>query len=111
MIKINFFFFQAEDGIRDIGVTGVQTCALPISGLAGKVCRCTGCHLERSELRLRSQAMERHRSSAARSDCGAPQTVPRLASTERQTRRTTQNTPLEQYPRIYRRDASTEQPY
>src|SRR3712207_7724571 len=28
---INFFFFQAEDGIRDIGVTGVQTCALPIS--------------------------------------------------------------------------------
>src|SRR3712207_7382746 len=27
------FFFQAEDGIRDIGVTGVQTCALPISGL------------------------------------------------------------------------------
>src|SRR5258707_9882465 len=26
-----FFFFQAEDGIRDIGVTGVQTCALPIS--------------------------------------------------------------------------------
>src|SRR3712207_7126821 len=28
-----FFFFQAEDGIRDIGVTGVQTCALPISGL------------------------------------------------------------------------------
>src|SRR5258707_7187867 len=29
-----FFFFQAEDGIRDIGVTGVQTCALPISGAA-----------------------------------------------------------------------------
>src|SRR5438445_3559164 len=27
----NYFFFQAEDGIRDIGVTGVQTCALPIS--------------------------------------------------------------------------------
>src|SRR3712207_60173 len=28
-----FFFFQAEDGIRDIGVTGVQTCALPICTL------------------------------------------------------------------------------
>src|SRR5690349_21862263 len=28
-----FFFFQAEDGIRDLYVTGVQTCALPISGL------------------------------------------------------------------------------
>src|SRR6266481_6932907 len=27
-----FFFFQAEDGIRDGTVTGVQTCALPISG-------------------------------------------------------------------------------
>src|SRR3712207_4896776 len=27
------FFFQAEDGIRDIGVTGVQTCALPICEL------------------------------------------------------------------------------
>src|SRR5882762_10936592 len=31
-IVINsFFFFQAEDGIRDSSVTGVQTCALPIS--------------------------------------------------------------------------------
>src|SRR2546429_2128900 len=27
------FFFQAEDGIRDVAVTGVQTCALPISGI------------------------------------------------------------------------------
>src|SRR5258707_12429703 len=31
-----FFFFQAEDGIRDIGVTGVQTCALPISNAHGE---------------------------------------------------------------------------
>src|SRR3712207_2913963 len=30
-----WFFFQAEDGIRDIGVTGVQTCALPILGEQG----------------------------------------------------------------------------
>src|SRR6266567_8074539 len=30
-----FFFFQAEDGIRDLTVTGVQTCALPISGGRG----------------------------------------------------------------------------
>src|SRR3712207_6943663 len=29
--RLLFFFFQAEDGIRDIGVTEVQTCALPIS--------------------------------------------------------------------------------
>src|SRR6266566_6005843 len=31
-----FFFFQAEDGIRDYKVTGVQTCALPIYVEAGK---------------------------------------------------------------------------
>src|SRR2546427_7543380 len=30
-----FFFFQAEDGIRDLTVTGVQTCALPISAIVG----------------------------------------------------------------------------
>src|SRR2546430_10119569 len=30
------FFFQAEDGIRDLTVTGVQTCALPISGGAAR---------------------------------------------------------------------------
>src|SRR2546422_5581702 len=29
--SVFFFFFQAEDGIRDVAVTGVQTCALPIS--------------------------------------------------------------------------------
>src|SRR3712207_8480309 len=36
--------FQAEDGIRDIGVTGVQTCALPIWGTgpcSGRRARCT----------------------------------------------------------------------
>src|SRR2546429_2968475 len=31
MLYWYFFFFQAEDGIRDVAVTGVQTCALPIS--------------------------------------------------------------------------------
>src|SRR5437867_12115005 len=35
-----FFFFQAEDGIRDRTVTGVQTCALPI--LIGLGCRAEG---------------------------------------------------------------------
>src|SRR5690348_1274211 len=29
-LNLDFFFFQAEDGIRDGRVTGVQTCALPI---------------------------------------------------------------------------------
>src|SRR6266536_6013693 len=31
LVIIRFFFFRAEDGIRDPLVTGVQTCALPIS--------------------------------------------------------------------------------
>src|SRR2546422_2124172 len=33
-----FFFFQAEDGIRDVAVTGVQTCALPISRSGSRSC-------------------------------------------------------------------------
>src|SRR5207249_7375136 len=35
-----FFFFQAEDGIRDRNVTGVQTCALPISPQPDRRPRC-----------------------------------------------------------------------
>src|SRR5260370_25875032 len=36
-MSFSFFFFQAEDGIRDSSVTGVQTCALPI-WVPGPVC-------------------------------------------------------------------------
>src|SRR5437763_2553891 len=36
MIQDFFFFFQAEDGIRDTSVTGVQTCALPIFPATGE---------------------------------------------------------------------------
>src|SRR5256884_6748288 len=36
------FFFQAEDGIRDVAVTGVQTCALPIYGETIKHARTLG---------------------------------------------------------------------
>src|SRR6266550_7614010 len=42
-----FFFFQAEDGIRDVAVTGVQTCALPISARS----RATRCCAERRSCR------------------------------------------------------------
>src|SRR5256885_7513559 len=38
-----FFFFQAEDGIRDYKVTGVQTCALPICRNAGRLPARTAC--------------------------------------------------------------------
>src|SRR2546422_9670536 len=37
MAREFFFFFQAEDGIRDVAVTGVQTCALPISTVVASV--------------------------------------------------------------------------
>src|SRR5256884_2614942 len=44
-----FFFFQAEDGIRDVAVTGVQTCALPILAerLGGEVVACDSTQLYR----------------------------------------------------------------
>src|SRR5699024_12145388 len=43
---VSYFFFQAEDGIRDRNVTGVQTCALPISQDRGDV------HLALAEYQL-----------------------------------------------------------
>src|SRR6266511_4921470 len=39
MVDGFFFFFQAEDGIRDFHVTGVQTCALPIRDDRGRACQ------------------------------------------------------------------------
>src|SRR2546429_1560868 len=43
LLQFGVFFFQAEDGIRDVAVTGVQTCALPISfsSRAARVCIAT----------------------------------------------------------------------
>src|SRR6266705_4461343 len=56
-----FFFFQAEDGIRDRTVTGVQTCALPIlrctpASISWAVVRSTG-----ARRRLRSRRSEERR--------------------------------------------------
>ena len=48
-----FFFFQAEDGIRDIGVTGVQTCALPISTILCRLCVIVSDNLCRTSLKIR----------------------------------------------------------
>src|SRR5690606_11073631 len=42
LVRVFFFFFQAEDGIRDFHVTGVQTCALPILAVVPSVTR-PGC--------------------------------------------------------------------
>src|SRR5437868_3090611 len=41
-----FFFFQAEDGIRDRNVTGVQTCALPIFQNSHANLTCSSCSLD-----------------------------------------------------------------
>src|SRR2546429_4217477 len=38
-LVVLFFFFQAEDGIRDVAVTGVQTCALPICNASSRPSR------------------------------------------------------------------------
>src|SRR5438445_9317199 len=42
-----FFFFQADDGIPDVGVTGVQTCALPICARRAEGAALVGGHLLR----------------------------------------------------------------
>src|SRR5687768_18566791 len=51
-----FFFFQAEDGIRDVAVTGVQTCALPIWNVLAAswqpaFCETDGAWTENNELK------------------------------------------------------------
>src|ERR1022692_2561640 len=44
-LDFRFFFFQAEDGIRDYKVTGVQTCALPICTWGTTPCAVRDCFL------------------------------------------------------------------
>src|SRR5438132_13202849 len=58
-LSFSFFFFQAEDGIRDHCVTGVQTCALPISRPpATRACArspaCATCRSRRRARRVRA---------------------------------------------------------
>src|SRR5690606_8584165 len=57
IVILFFFFFQAEDGIRDFHVTGVQTCALPILEQSRRTQ--TGQHQyhEQQELPLQAQAL------------------------------------------------------
>src|SRR5438067_9796085 len=60
-----FFFFQAEDGIRDRNVTGVQTCALPISSLFGR-CRSKATSEKRSQHCRATNRSAPNRASKAR---------------------------------------------
>src|SRR5438445_13156063 len=74
------FFFQAEDGIRDIGVTGVQTCALPISGVhllerpcaAGTSADAAGCTRARSARGCLGACVRCHGRGVRRYDAGPP---------------------------------------
>src|SRR5215469_10886623 len=59
-----FFFFQAEDGIRDLYVTGVQTCALPIS--CARARRPSSSARPRARSTWRSKARARPRSEERR---------------------------------------------
>src|SRR2546422_4554930 len=62
MGKYVFFFFQAEDGIRDVAVTGVQTCALPICERGAR----EGARDEPSDARVRPGGAPRRRPGALR---------------------------------------------
>src|SRR5689334_24654726 len=78
-----FFFFQAEDGIRDGTVTGVQTCALPIyeggsDAQAGATKECG----EQSEAEIRDGAISR-RDERCRARCCASWCACRQRSEER----------------------------
>src|SRR5256886_4723201 len=66
-----FFFFQAEDGIRDLTVTGVQTCALPISEGPRSAPRCRPRRSNLSTSRLPSWRQQLDVSPAANSSRAA----------------------------------------
>src|SRR3712207_7040484 len=67
-----FFFFQAEDGIRDIGVTGVQTCALPIWTSTSPTARTgsTSCSRRSRPGRARSTSWWPRSTRRCRAACG-----------------------------------------
>src|SRR3989475_7920947 len=65
-IVMSVFFFQAEDGIRDLTVTGVQTCALPISTRSWSETRAVICLREVAGIRTR----ERHAGNSQRGLAG-----------------------------------------
>src|SRR3712207_8146414 len=68
------FCFQAEDGIRDIGVTGVQTCALPISARTVAVEQ----HAEgQLESREREEVHRREEAEVRSREVELPREVPR----------------------------------
>src|SRR5690349_23460469 len=63
-----FFFFQAEDGIRDLYVTGVQTCALPISSSNARPLRRSRRRPPSPPPRATASDAAHHASTSSRSD-------------------------------------------
>src|SRR3712207_6876097 len=63
---VALFFFQAEGGIRDIGVTGVQTCALPILSTFGFIRASRNAELHRQASELAKAEAARANDEAAR---------------------------------------------
>src|SRR5205085_4676984 len=76
-----FFFFQAEDGIRDLTVTGVQTCALPISRWRTST-RCAGRWASRSATVSAVEKKRRRGPSAAAHARTAPRSEERRVGKE-----------------------------
>src|SRR5206468_4793895 len=79
-----FFFFQAEDGIRDLIVTGVQTCALPIfdrSAVGGGL-RSQEANLRQRDIRRRQAAslVLGRRAHASERSAQAPEAITGFAS-------------------------------
>src|SRR6266436_6886900 len=73
-----FFFFQAEDGIRDVAVTGVQTCALPIfygpnrEGHVPAICEFLGIPCHASDPLTLGLALDKRRAKEVMSYHGVP---------------------------------------
>src|SRR2546422_6080612 len=62
LLRLFVFFFQAEDGIRDVAVTGVQTCALPICREGIKECYEKG----RGRITIRARAVIEEKESTGK---------------------------------------------
>src|SRR5256886_2040376 len=82
-----FFFFQAEDGIRDLTVTGVQTCALPISERPAGAAR-SRCGVQSSEARRPSRGARSRRVYGTRAAPGGrvPRARPARGAPSRRSR-------------------------
>src|SRR2546426_5215873 len=74
-LREEFFFFQAEDGIRDYKVTGVQTCALPISDRDSAGARAPG-RASHPRPRARSAGARAGAARAARAARATPPNAP-----------------------------------